>query len=216
MALFLVDRFHARKRDEQQSLIDAGHLQKKEELTLLEGEQLRPLALLSLQMFIVGGLFFLLLDLLAYHWHYHYWLATLTPTSSIRWIFLNVIGYLLILCVHELIHGAVFAFWGGQPHFGARLPLALYCGARQQLFRRNHYLAVGLAPLVFLTLLGIMVTICYPGPASYLLLAFAGNFAGAAGDVVVAQRVARLSKAVLIEDTEVGYTAWEISEQPRS
>lgn len=215
MALFLVDRFHTRQRDEQQLLIDAGQLQKKEELALLEGEQLRPLAVLSLQMFIGGGLFFVLLDLIAYHWHYQYWLVPLTPTNIISWIIFNVIGYLLILCVHELIHGAVFAFWGGQPHFGAKLPLALYCGARQQLFRRNHYLVVGLAPLISLTLLGIIVTICYPGPASYLLFAFAGNFSGAAGDVVVARRVARLSNAVLIEDTEVGYTAWEIPEQSK-
>ncbi|GCE20062.1 DUF3267 domain-containing protein [Dictyobacter kobayashii] len=214
MALFLIDRFHARQRDEQQLLIDSGHLEKKEELALLEGEQLRPLAVLSLQMFIWGGLFFVILNLLSYHWHYQLWLAPLTPLSVISWIILNVIGYLLILCVHELIHGAVFALWGGQPHFGAKLPLALYCGARQQLFRRNHYLAVGLAPLIVLTLLGILVTIFYPGPASYLLLAFAGNFSGAAGDVVVAQRVARLSNSVLIEDTEVGYTAWELAEQP--
>ncbi|GCE05985.1 DUF3267 domain-containing protein [Dictyobacter aurantiacus] len=212
MALILVDRFHSRKRDEQQRLIDADQLQKMEELALLEGEQLRPLALLSLQMFIVGGLFFVVLDLLSYHWHYQTWLAPLSALGILRWIILNVVGYLLILCVHELIHGVVFAFWGGRPHFGARLPLALYCGASQQLFRRDHYLAVGLAPLIFLTLLGIIVTIFYPGPASYLLFAFAGNFSGAAGDVVVARRVARLPKPTLIEDTEVGYTAWKLPE----
>jgi hypothetical protein len=62
-----------------------------------------------------------------------------------------------------------------------------------------------------LTVLGVVITLLAPGIASYLLLAFAGNVSGAAGDVMVAQRISRLSSRVLIEDTETGYTAWEIA-----
>ena len=210
MTLFLVDRFNPQRRNEQQALINVGQLHKKEELALLEGQQLRPLALLSFNMLLGGGLFFLALDLLSYYWHYQRWWSEPSPGGSVRWIILNIVGYVLILCVHEAIHGAVFALWGGTPHFGAKLPLALYCGARQQLFRRNHYLAVGLAPLLILTLSGILVTLLFPGPASYLLFALIGNFSGAAGDVLVAQRIARQPASVLIEDTEVGYTAWQL------
>lgn len=210
MSLRLVDRYHQQLQHEQQMLIDAGHLQKKEELALLESEQLRPLALLSLYMLIGGGLFFVGLDMVTYFWQRQHWMAPLSLSGVVLWFLINLFAYVCILCLHEAIHGLFFAFWGGQPHFGAKLPLALYCGARQQLFRRNHYLSVGLAPVIVLTLVGIACTLLAPGLSSYLLLAFVGNVSGAAGDVIVAQRIMRFSSQTLVEDTEVGYTAWEL------
>jgi hypothetical protein len=172
---------------------------------------LRSLAGLSLFMLVIGTVLFVGLDLFAYYWQTHHWLAPLSLWSIVLWVALNIVGYIVILPVHELIHGLSFILWGGKPHFGTRLPLALFCGARGQLFRRSHYLVVGLAPLVVLTVLGVVITLLAPGIASYLLLAFAGNVSGAAGDVMVAQRISRLSSRVLIEDTETGYTAWEIT-----
>ncbi|GCF11358.1 DUF3267 domain-containing protein [Dictyobacter arantiisoli] len=210
MTPLLIDRFHPQSRRSQQALIDRGLLRKRDELALLDTEQLRPLALLSLLMLIVSGIFFIGLDSLAYFGQHQRWIASLSWWGIILWLVLNCVGYVLILGIHEAIHGAVFAFWGGRPHFGAKLPLALYCGARNQLFQRNAYLSVGLAPLVVITLIGIIVTLLCPGLTSYLLLAFAGNFSGAAGDVLSVQRIARQPAHILIEDTEVGYTAWEI------
>jgi hypothetical protein len=100
--------------------------------------------------------------------------------------------------------------WGGKPYFGTKLPFALYCGAKGQLFRRNQYLVVGLAPLVVLTLAAIVLTLVVPGLASYLLFGTVGNFSGAAGDVWVARRLWRQPSHILVEDTQTGYTAWEI------
>jgi hypothetical protein len=213
MSLFVVDRFHTLRRQQEQTAIDAGQVRKIDTLALLEGEALRPLAMLSLVLFIAGTVFFVGLNLLAFHWQYHVWLAPLSVWGVVFWIIINVIGYIVILPLHELIHGICFILWGGKPHFGAHLPLAIYCGAREQLFRRNHYLVVGLAPLIVLTLLGIVVTLLQPGIASYLLLAFIGNFSGAAGDIMVAQRIAHLPANILLEDTETGYTAWSVDMQ---
>ncbi len=210
MALLLIDRYHAQLRRKQQALIDAGQLQKLDELALLEPEQLRPLAQLSITMLGIGVIFFVLLDQAAYSWRTHIFLPHVTAGGIILWLGINIVSYVLILPIHEIIHGLVFAFWGGKPHFGAKLPFALYCGAKQQLFRRNHYLIIGLAPLVVITLAGILFTLLAPSLAVYTLLATAGNISGAAGDVLVAQRVLRLPRHVLIEDTETGYTAWEV------
>ncbi len=121
-------------------------------------------------------------------------------------------GYILILPIHELIHAAVFTLWGGKPYFGTKLPYALYCGARQQLFRRNQYLVVGLAPLVLITLAGIIFTLVSPALASYTIFATVGNISGAAGDLWVAWRLLRLPRSILVEDTEAGYRAWELTE----
>ncbi len=212
MALLLIDRYHAQLRRKQQALIDADQLQKLDELALLEPEQLRPLAQLSIAMLGIGVIFFVLLNQAAYSWQTHIFLPHVTIGGILIWLGINIMSYVLILPIHEIIHGLAFAFWGGKPHFGAKLPFALYCGAKQQLFRRNHYLIIGLAPLVVITLAGILFTLLAPGLAVYTLLATAGNISGAAGDVLVAQRVLRLPQDALIEDTETGYTAWEVEE----
>ena len=211
MPLTLIDRFHPRLRREQQVAINAAMLHKRDELELLEPEQLRPLALLSLLMLIAGTIFFAVLNFAAYYWHKQAAPPGMTVWGVILWIVINVLGYIIILPIHEIIHALAFLFWGGRPYFGAKLPLALYCGAKNQLFRRNHYLVVGLAPLVVISLASLLFTLFSPALASYMFFATVGNFSGAAGDVLVATRLLRLSPGLLLEDTEAGYRAWEIS-----
>ncbi len=211
MALTLMDRFHPHLRREQQSAIDAGHIRIREELELLGPEQLRPLAQFSLFMLAIGGVFFIVLNFAAYYWHKH----TLSPNTAgwglLLWFAINVVSYIVILPLHEVIHGLAFALWGGHPYFGAKLPLALYCGAKNQLFRRNQYLVVGLAPLIVITLAGIIFTLLSPSLASYIIFATIGNFSGAAGDVWVAKRILRQPSSVLVEDTQTGYRVWELT-----
>ncbi len=212
MPLTLIDRFHPRLRDEQQVAIDAGHLRKLEEVELLEQQQLRPLALLSLLLLVIGGAFFGLLDVAAYSWQTHTSVSIQGGWGLLLWFVINIVGYILILPIHELVHAAVFTLWGGKPYFGTKMPYALYCGARQQLFRRNQYLVVGLAPLVVITLAGIIFTLVSPALASYTIFAIVGNISGAAGDLWVAWRLLRLPRSILVEDTEAGYRAWELTE----
>ena len=100
----------------------------------------------------------------------------------------------------------------GKPYFGARLPYALYCGAKNQLFHRNQYFVVGLAPLIVITLDGIIFILISPVLASYTLFALIGNFSGAAGDVWVVRKLLRRPGSILVEDTEAGYRAWELTE----
>jgi hypothetical protein len=212
MPLKYIDRFHSHTRHVVQAALDADRLREQDELALLEPEQLRPLALLSLRMLIIGSIFFGALNLLAYYWRMHTLAFSLTFPGIVLWIIINLLGYIVILPIHEVIHGLVFLFWGGKPYFGAKLPLALYCGAKEQLFRRNQYLIVGLAPLLIISLVAVIVTLYFPILASYVLFATIGNFSGAAGDVLVAERLLHLPTSVLVEDTDAGYRAWEIVE----
>lgn len=211
MPLTLIDRFHSRLRAEQQEAINEGHLRELEEVELLEPAQLRPLAKLSLLMLVIGGAFFSILNIAAYSWRTHAAGGGIGGWGLLSWFAINILGYILILPIHELIHGAAFALWGGKPYFGTKLPYALYCGAKQQLFRRNQYLVVGLAPLVLITLAGIIFTLVSPALASYTIFATVGNVAGAAGDVLVAWRLLQLPDSVLVEDTEAGYRVWEVT-----
>lgn len=211
MALQLIDRFHPRLRQEQQAAIDAGHLRKRDELELLEEpQQIRRVAVLSLLLFGIGALFFIVLNIVAYAVRTHTTSGSIGAVAILFWLFINIVVYVLVMFLHEGIHALAFAFWGGRPYFGAKLPLALFCGAKNQIFRRNHYLVVGLAPLVIITVAGIIFTLLSPALAVYTLLGTIGNFSGAAGDLWVAQRLLLQPKDVLVEDTDAGYRVWEI------
>ena len=208
--LRLIDRFHPHQRREKQLAIDAGRLRKLDELELLEPAALRPLARFGLFLLLGGGIFFSALNLAAYYWQRHTLSLHLTFGSVLLWLLINILGAIVILPLHELLHGLTFLLWGGKPFFGAKLPLALYCGARQQLFHRNQYIAVGLAPLVVITLAALVLTLVSPVLASYTLFANLSNFSGAVGDLWSVMRMARLPANALIEDTDAGYRAWEI------
>src|SRR5712691_7586258 len=169
MALTLVDRFNPRLRDEQQAAINAGLLRKRDELELLEPGQLFPVMILSLVMLLLGGVFFVVLNVAAYITQTHSTGGQIGGGTVILWIGVNVVAYIAVLFLHEGIHALAFAFWGGKPYFGAKLPVALFCGAKNQVFRRNHYLVVGLAPLVVITLAAVVFTLLSPALALYTL-----------------------------------------------
>ena len=210
MTSTIIDRFHPQIVQEEQKAVDAGQVHKLEELELLEPQQLQPLAKLSLQMLVIGAIFFFVLNYAAYYWHTNTLTLHITGGGVFLWLIINVIGYFLILPIHEVVHALAFLFWGGRPYFGTKLPLALYCGAKNQLFHRNQYLVIGLAPLVVLTIAGIIFTLLNPVLASYTLFASLGNVSGAAGDVWTVARLLRYPKSVLVEDTEAGYRVWEV------
>ena len=90
------------------------------------------------------------------------------------------------------------------------MPVAFFCGAKNQVFRRNAYVVVGLAPLVVITVSGIVLTLLAPGLAAYVLLGTVGNVSGAAGDVWAVFRILRQPAHVLIEDIESGYRVWAL------
>ncbi len=211
MPLQLIDRINPQLRKEQQAAIDAGYLHKRDELELLEDQQqVRSLVVLSLLLFVVGGVFFVLLNIAAYIAHNSFAGGSIGAWGVISWFVINIVIYIMVMFLHEGIHALAFAFWGGQPYFGAKLPVALFCGAKNQIFRRNQYLVVGLAPFVVITVAGILFTLLSPALAVYTLFGTIGNFSGAAGDLWVAMRLWRQPPSVLVEDTETGYRVWEI------
>lgn len=211
MSYSLRDRFHPRLRQQLQNAIDAGHMRNIEETAYLEESQLLPLAQLSLQLLLVGALFFGLLNYIVYVWQYHTFALHLSLVPFLLWLVVGIVGYMIMLPLHELLHALAFLLWGGTPYFGVKMPYALFCGARNQLFRRNQYLVVGLAPLIVITLAGIILTLFSPIVAVYTLAITIGNVSGAAGDVLAAQKLWRMSSDVLVEDTNDGFRVWEIT-----
>jgi hypothetical protein len=118
--------------------------------------------------------------------------------------FIVVVG---LMVLHEAIHGAFFwAFTRSKPIFGLKLLFA-YAGAPEWYIPRNQYAFIGLAPLLFITILGFLVILSAPLLAGQMaLFGITMNAAGAVGDLYVSGKVMCQSRDVLIQDTGVGFT----------
>ncbi|MFC1860139.1 DUF3267 domain-containing protein [Chloroflexota bacterium] len=124
-------------------------------------------------------------------------------------IFLGIIAATMVL--HEAVHGFVFLVFGGKPHFGVKLiggffPV-VYASATGPFSPRNHYLLVGLAPFLALTLLFLLTGILVRDDSIALIAitAMAMNIAGSTGDLIVARKVQQLGGGTLFEDTTDGF-----------
>jgi hypothetical protein len=210
-ALRVAHCFQPRRRRLAQQAAREGRVERVQTWDALAPERLEALARFSLQLFLVGLVIFLGLNVLAYR------LAAGQNGVALSWglvllvIGANILSYLLIMALHEGVHGLVFALMGGRPIFGAKLPFALYCSAPNQLFTRNAYLAVGLAPLVVISLAGMVLIFLEPTLAPYVQLALIGNFSGAAGDLWAARILLRQPPTVYALDQASGFEVYQVS-----
>ena len=210
----VVSRLLARdQKAAAQAAVRAGRMRELERIDLLAPEGLERLAVRSLGLLLISGVVFVGLDLASRFVH---WAGPLLGSGPL-WergaalVFANIASYVAILPLHEGVHALVILALGGRPRFGLHLPLAAYCTAPDQLFTRNGYIAVALAPLLVLSALGAAVTWIAPDIGACILLGLAGNVAGAVGDLVATRRLRKLPADALIRDTEIGYVAVEIA-----
>src|SRR5262249_40614383 len=122
----------------------------------------------------------------------------------------NLASYAAILPLHEAVHAAVILALGGRPRFGLKLPFAAFCTAPNQLFTRNGYVAIALAPLVVLSVAGAVIIWLAPSLGASIIFGLAGNVSGAVGDLASVWHLRRLPSSVLVADTESGYTAYTV------
>jgi len=123
----------------------------------------------------------------------------------------SLLAYLLMLVLHELVHGLFFWFFTRQrPRFGFKGAYA-FATAPGWYFPKRHYLAVGLAPLVALTLLGLLILQILPeGWLLPWLVAVAGNASGAIGDLLIVGWLLTQPEPVLIQDQGDAVTAYRL------
>jgi len=206
VSLFLQGEARARVKRAVQS----GGLHQVAQADVLAEARLPALAVWSLWLLIGSTVVFSALISLARYLSYS---GTLLGNGAVIWrvllfILLNVVAYVVMIFLHEGVHALAIFAQGGRPRFGLRLPIAAYCTAPNQLFTRNGYIAVALAPLVALTLASLVVVWLTPNVAACLLLGIAGNISGAVGDLAVVNDMRRLSAETLIADTETRYIAY--------
>jgi hypothetical protein len=197
-----------RRRAALNAGLAAGRARRVAAEELLAADRLPEMASLSLALLLAGGAGFGALEIAARGARGATAPAGLLGVAGI--VAGNVLGYLVVLPLHEGVHAAVILALGGRPRFGLRLPFALYCTAPGQLFTRAGYAAVALAPLVAISLAGAAAIWLSPTAGLYLLLALAGNVSGAVGDLVAARGLLRLPPGALIADTATGYIGYVV------
>ncbi|MCU0490178.1 MAG: DUF3267 domain-containing protein [Chloroflexaceae bacterium] len=112
--------------------------------------------------------------------------------------------------LHELMHGLFFwLFSRARPHFGFKGWYA-YAAAPGWFFPRGQFLVIGLAPLVLITLLGLLLVLVLPGPWLPLpLLVVVMNGAGSVGDLVAAVWLLRQPSSALFQDNGAAMVSYQ-------
>ena len=115
----------------------------------------------------------------------------------------GVVALVLVMLIHELVHGMFYwQFAGRRPILGIK-GLGVYVAAPSEVyFPRSRYLVVGIAPLVLLTLAGLLLVIIVPVAVVRILILFVAlNAAGAAGDLLMVARLLSYSPDTLMQDS---------------
>lgn len=126
----------------------------------------------------------------------------------------NVLGALgltvVVLIIHEIIHGLFFwIFSHGRPVFALR-PLYAYAGAPTWFFPKRQYAITALGPLVIIGAVGLLLLLL--APISWIpMIAFlvALNTGGAMGDLLAFIRLLKCSPTSFTNDTGDVVTFYE-------
>lgn len=112
-----------------------------------------------------------------------------------------LITTVIVVWLHEAIHGLCFwLFTRSRPHYGFK-GLYAYAAAPDWYLGRLPYAITGAAPLVLISLLGLLCAYVAPASAMPLLIyALSLNAAGAIGDMLVLAWIALSPKGALFRD----------------
>jgi hypothetical protein len=110
----------------------------------------------------------------------------------------------VVIAVHEALHGIGFRAFGGRPRFGAGLasgfPVAFaFCPGHR--FTRNQFLVIGALPPVVIDAVALALGAFAP-LATIGWLAIAFNTAGAVGDLWMIALVLQAPRAAMFEDSD--------------
>ncbi len=136
-------------------------------------------------------------------------------TVPASWVIAILGAPFIVEVAHEAVHGLFFwIFSRRRPIFGVRGMYAFAALPRDCYLPRNPYVVVALAPLVLLSLLGLLLLPMLP-PAAIptLWLVLTANAVGAVGDLVVAGWLLTFPRTVLAQDAGDRMSLYALSNQ---
>jgi hypothetical protein len=121
--------------------------------------------------------------------------------GALGWVITILISYALMILLHELVHGLFFWIITRQrPYIGLKSAYA-YAAAPDWFIPRNSYLVIGLAPLVLITLLGVILIPWIPGDGLIVVIfILTANASGSMGDIFVVGWLSTQPRTTLLCD----------------
>ena len=116
-------------------------------------------------------------------------------------------GIVLTLVLHELTHGLLMQMFGAKPRYGILWKgIMLYATSPGYAYRRNNYVAILLAPFVFISSLVVLGMWLLQGTLWVFLLGICGivNASGAIGDMWMTMIVLRYATTAYVMDERDG------------
>jgi hypothetical protein len=112
-----------------------------------------------------------------------------------------LLSIILMLVLHELIHGVFFWFFThDRPRFALKSGYA-FAAAPEWFLPRSEYMLVGLSPFILITIFSLILAwIANPALNPYLLLVASFNAAGSLGDMIVAGWALKQPDDIFIKD----------------
>ena len=126
--------------------------------------------------------------------------------SSLEGILL-LLSLVLVLILHEWVHGLTMQAYGARPRYGIIWKgLMLYASAHGYAFRRNQYVVIALAPLVVLSLLACLsILLLATYQVVWFIPAYAVvNGAGSIADIWISFIVLRYPSYAYVVDEHDG------------
>lgn len=120
--------------------------------------------------------------------------------SGVNLIWL-VLGAIILLVVHELIHGFMFwLFTKDRPRFGFAIFYA-YAAAPDWYLPRNQFIVTGIAPFVLITTVGLLSLAVFPAYSLGEILILATlNAAASVGDLIVVGMLVSKPPTLMVND----------------
>jgi hypothetical protein len=113
------------------------------------------------------------------------------------------VALIAVPVLHEALHGLVALLFGARPSYGIG-PGFAYTTFREPL-ARLPYLAIGLAPLVVLTLASVAIAANWDAVAGWVIFFAIVNASGAIGDLWMSWRIARQPRSAIFYDLADGF-----------
>lgn len=117
------------------------------------------------------------------------------------WLWIMLI-FIISIPVHEGLHGLAILTTGHKPRFGMMLSKgAFYATADNALFWRDDFIFIALAPIVGITLIGLLLVYVLPDTLGYYIgLGVVFNAANSIGDLWMTAVVRRYRANTLVRD----------------
>lgn len=125
------------------------------------------------------------------------------------WLGLLLVGILLALSLHQLVHGLFMRLFSCLPTHYGRKGLFLSYAASDAFFCRGHYLMIALAPVVLIGIMLAVLTVLTHGMWFWLFYGLQIlNIGSAVGDYALFIRALRAPKTALFQDDGIGLAVY--------